>query len=156
MSTKKSKKEIKNLSIHVDGGARGNPGPAAVGVYIEDGSGNLLKEYNKYLGEETNNVAEYQAAILALKKTKQLFGKKKCKKIQVKLFSDSELLVKHLTHEYKIKNGPLQELFLKLWNLMLDFKEVNIIGVPREENKEADRLVNEALDQEEREATLFS
>ena len=155
MSTKKSKAKIKELTIHVDGGARGNPGPAAVGIYIEDGQGNFFKEYKKYLGEETNNVAEYQAAILALQKVKRVFGKKKCKEMTIQIFSDSELLVKHLSHQYKIKNKNLQKLFLQLWNLMLDFKEVKIKGVAREENQEADRLVNEALDEEERETTLF-
>lgn len=134
--------------VHTDGGSRGNPGPAALGAVICDGNDKTLKEYGEYLGETTNNEAEYQAAIFALKKIKSLWGKEKAKASHVHVMTDSELLVKQLTGKYKIEHERIQELFLELWNLKIDFKEVTFEAVPRERNKDADRLVNEALDQQ--------
>lgn len=133
--------------VYTDGGARGNPGPAALGVVIQNGNGETLKEYGEYLGEKTNNEAEYRAAISALKKIKSLWGKEKAKKTEVQLFADSELLVKQMTGKYKVENLNIQQFFLELWNLMIDFKKVSFTAIPREKNKGADRMVNEALDQ---------
>lgn len=127
------------VRIYTDGGARGNPGPAAVGVIIQ-GSDNKVREYSKYIGQATNNQAEYQAVILGLEKAKSLGAKK------VDCFLDSELVVKQLGHQYKIKNKELGPFFLKIWNLSQSFKEVNFHYIPREQNEEADRLVNLALD----------
>ncbi len=130
----------KKLVIYTDGGSRGNPGPAAIGAVV--GS----KKYGEYIGETTNNVAEYKALIFALKKTKALLGKKKAKETELECNMDSELLMRQLIGQYKIEDKDLQPLWLEIWNLRLDFKNVAFNHIPREKNKEADRLVNEALD----------
>ncbi len=140
--------------IYTDGGARNNPGPAGIGVVIQK-QNQTLKKYSEFIGEATNNEAEYQAIIFALKKAKLLFGKKKTKEMEIELYSDSELIVKQMNHEYKIKEANLQPLFIKAWNLTLDFKQVSFKHVLREKNAEADRLVNQALDAEEKTQTLL-
>jgi len=132
--------ETNKITIYTDGGARGNPGPAAIGAVV--GS----KKYREYIGETTNNVAEYKAVIMALKKVNQLFGKDKTKDLILEINVDSELIYKQVAGEYKVKDVDLQPLFIEVWNLKQDFKEVNFNLVPREKNKEADRLVNEELD----------
>lgn len=144
------------IIIYTDGGARGNPGPAAIGIVFylssealakgDNDKGQIIKEYSEYLGKTTNNEAEYQAVIFALKKAKLLFGKGKIKQIEVECRLDSELVIKQLNHQYKIEEENLQLLFIKIWNLLVDFGKVSFIYVPREKNKEADRLVNQALD----------
>ncbi|MBI2677101.1 MAG: ribonuclease HI family protein [Candidatus Yanofskybacteria bacterium] len=134
--------------IHTDGGARGNPGPAAIGVVISKPNGALKKHYSEYIGSATNNEAEYQAAIFALKKLKQLIGKEELKKVAVEVSVDSEFLERQVNGIYKVKEPEIQKLFLELWNLKLDFGEVNFKSVPREDNSEADELVNVALDKE--------
>ena len=126
--------------IYTDGGSRGNPGPSALGVVIEDERGKILKEYSHYLGEATNNQAEYEAVIFALQKAKQL----KIKKLEIR--TDSELIGKQLLGEYKIKDSDLQPLFIKAWNLRLDYEKVSIKIISREQNKKADKLVNQELD----------
>jgi ribonuclease HI/probable phosphoglycerate mutase len=142
------------LLINVDGGARGNPGPAAIGVVIRSADSKKIKDYKQCLGKATNNEAEYQAAIFALQKAKLLLGKKEAKLASLELRSDSQLLVEQMNGRYKILNERIQLLFLKLWNAKMDFKEVIFQLVPRGENKEADQLVNEALD-EENSSSLF-
>ncbi len=133
--------------VWTDGASRGNPGLAGVGVVIQ--LGNEKKLYSKFLGRNvTNNEAEYQALIFALEKVKALVGKKKAKKIKIKCFSDSELLVKQLNHQYKIENEKISQLFLKVWNLTIDFNEVNFFHISREKNQQADRLANEAIELE--------
>ncbi|MFH0852644.1 MAG: ribonuclease HI family protein [bacterium] len=132
--------------IYTDGGSRGNPGPAGIGVVICDGKGKAIKKYGETIGEKTNNEVEYEAVIFALKKVKALYGKEKTKASQVEIRLDSELVVKQLNHEYKIEEPNIQSLFLKVWNLTLDFGMIKFKAIPREENKEADRLVNQALD----------
>ncbi|MDD5146501.1 MAG: ribonuclease HI family protein [Candidatus Pacebacteria bacterium] len=134
-----------NLTINIDGGSRGNPGAAAFGVVFFE-NGHIVKRYGQYLGEKTNNEAEYEALIFALKKAKALWGKERIKKIPIEIRSDSELLVRQLNGQYKIQEPKIQKLFLEAWNLKIDFGGVEIVAVPREKNKEADRLVNEALD----------
>lgn len=142
------------ITIYTDGGARGNPGPSAIGVvFIQEGQ--TVKKYGEYIGEGTNNQAEYKAVVFALRKAKQLFGKQKAKGAEITVFSDSELLVKHLNHQYKIKEGELQVLFLEVWNLMLDFKQVNFKHTLRGGNKEADAMVNRALDEKTNKQTLL-
>ena len=126
--------------IYTDGGSRGNPGPGALGVVITDESEKILKEYSNYLGEVTNNQAEYEAVIFALAKAKQL----KIKEIELRV--DSELIGKQLLGQYKIKNPDLQPLFIKAWNLRLDYDKVDIKIIPREQNQKADKLVNRELD----------
>lgn len=134
------------LIIYTDGGSRGNPGPAGVGVVIYNEKGQILKEYGEQIGEATNNEAEYQAVILALQKARQLFGKEKIKQIKADFYLDSELVVRQMNHQYKIEEGKLQPLFMKIWNLLVNFGEVKFTHVPREKNKRADQLLNEALD----------
>ncbi len=138
----------KKYIIHTDGGSRGNPGPAAIGVVIESENKSLKKEYGEYIGEVTNNDAEYQAVIFALKKLKQLVGKEEAGEVDIEVVVDSELLVRQVNSEYKIADKNLKLLFMDLWNLRLDFGSVIFRHVPREENQEADRLVNAALDKE--------
>jgi ribonuclease HI len=128
------------LVIYTDGGSRGNPGPAALGAVVGD------KEYGEYLGNMTNNQAEYRALVFALKKAKQLLGKKKAGESEVEVRMDSELIVKQMNSEYKILDTDLQLLFMEIWNLRLDFKSVHFVHIPREHNKRADRMVNQALD----------
>ena len=87
------------ITIYTDGGARGNPGPSAIGVvFIQEGQ--TVKKYGEYIGEGTNNQAEYKSVVFALQKVKQLFGKQKAKEAEMTIFSDSELLVKNLNHQY--------------------------------------------------------
>lgn len=137
---------MKKIIIHIDGGSRGNPGPAAAGTLFLNENGQIFKQYSEYLGENfTNNEAEYLALIFALKKFKQIFGKKLAKSTEIEIRSDSELLVKQMRGEYKVLDAKIQPLFLESWNLRLDFKKVNFKLIPREKNKEADALVNAAL-----------
>ena len=133
------------IVVHCDGGARNNPGPAAIGEVIEGTKGGA-KEYSEFLGSATNNQAEYQAVIFALKKTKQLIGKEKSKDLEIEIRSDSELLINQLNGQFKIKDKDLQPLFFEIWNIKQDFKDVKFVQVPREKNKEADLLVNKELD----------
>lgn len=146
---------MNKIIIYTDGGARGNPGPAAIGVVVCDEKNTILKKYSNYLGEATNNVAEYEAVILAMQKAKILFGKDEVKKMTLEFKLDSELVVKQLNHEYKIQEENMQKLFLKIWNLMLEFGAVSFLHIPREENKEADALVNEELDKQGTKKSLF-
>ena len=142
--------------IYTDGGSRGNPGPSAIGVVISDEKGYVLKEYAQYLADNlTNNEAEYQAVIFALKKIKALFGKTKAFNSDIEVRSDSELLVRQLNGEYKVLEPNIQSLFLKVWNLKIDFKKIKFRLIVREENKQADRLVNEALDSQNKKQRLF-
>ena len=130
----------KKLIIYTDGGARGNPGPAAIGVVVGE------KKYGETIGETTNNVAEYKAVIFALKKAKALLGKSRAKETEVLINLDSELIFKQIEGEYKVLDSDMQPLFIEVWNLKQDFKEVKFKHIPREQNKEADRMVNKALD----------
>ncbi len=138
---------MKKIIIYTDGGSRGNPGKAAIGVVFCNEKGQIIKKYSEYLGDNlTNNEAEYEAVIFALKKFKALFGKAIAKISDLGIRSDSELLVKQLNGEYKLENEKIQKFFIEIWNLKIDFKSVKIKHIPREKNKEADRLANEVLD----------
>jgi ribonuclease HI len=137
---------MKKVIIYTDGGAKGNPGPGAIGVVFTNEKGEVFKKYSEYLGENfTNNETEYLALIFALKKFKQIFGKKLAKNTEIEIRSDSELMIKQLKGEYKVLDPKIQPLFLEAWNLRLDFKKVNFKLIPREKNKQADGLVNEIL-----------
>ncbi|MFC1638613.1 ribonuclease HI family protein, partial [Patescibacteria group bacterium] len=105
------------IIMYTDGGARNNPGPAGIGVWIET----LNKEYAEYIGEKTNNEAEYEALIFGLKKIKSLLGKAKAKQYLVECYLDSELIVKQLNHQYRLNDERIQRYFIEIWNLMLDF-----------------------------------
>ena len=134
--------------IYSDGGSRGNPGEAAIGVVIEGEGTTLKKEYSEYLGRATNNEAEYKAAIFGLRKLKQLVGGEKLKAAKVEVRVDSELLERQINGHYKIMEPELQKLFIELWNLRLDFPDIKFKHVLRGKNANADRLVNAALDKE--------
>ena len=142
MATPRQEKII----IFTDGGARGNPGSAAIGVVIKNAAGTTIKSFGETIGETTNNEAEYRAVVAALQKVKALLGKERIKKMAAEVNMDSELIVRQLNGEYKIEEEKLFPFFIKIWNLRLDFGEIKFRHVPREKNKEADRLVNEALD----------
>jgi len=147
---------MKKIIIYTDGGSRGNPGKAAIGVVFCNEKGQVCKKYSEYLGDNlTNNEAEYQAVVFALQKFKALFGKKLAESSEVEMRMDSELLVKQLNGEFKVLEPKIQELFLKVWNLKIDFKKVRFNHIPREKNKEADALVNECLDGRGRVQTLI-
>lgn len=138
---------MKKIIIYTDGGSRGNPGPAAIGMIFCNEKGQEIRKHSEYLGNNfTNNEAEYQAVIFALKKFKALFGKELAKKTEIEIRSDSELLVKQLKSQYKILDEKIQPLFLEIWNLRFDFQRVKFKLISREKNKPADLLVNEALD----------
>ena len=147
--------ETNKIIIYTDGGSRGNPGPAALGAVIQfpEDHGKLFsagehKKYGATIGVATNNVAEYSAVIFALKKARVLLGKVRAKKTSIELRTDSELLVKQMNGEYKVKNKDLRELFVEVWDLKQDFRKVSFVHVFREKNKEADEMVNKALDGE--------
>lgn len=137
------------LVVYCDGGSRGNPGPAAIGAVIKDAGGNIIKKYGEQIGKKTNNEAEYASIIFALKKIKRLFGKKQTKNIEVAIKMDSKLAVSQLNGEFKIKEKDLMPLFIEVWNLKTEFKRIEFSAVPREKNKEADKLVNQALNSKE-------
>ena len=130
----------KKLIIFTDGGARGNPGPAGIGAVLYNEKKEIVAEISKFLGVATNNQAEYQALIEGLKKAKELGAQ------ELDVFLDSELVVKQLKREYKIKNKDLAPLFLEVYNLSLNFSKINFSHVYRENNKEADALANKAMD----------
>lgn len=141
------------IIIYCDGGSRGNPGPGAIGVIFTDEKGKVIKEYAEKIGRATNNEAEYESVIFALQKAKLLFGGKKIKTMSMEIRTDSEFLAKQMNGKYKILDRRIEQLFLKVWNLKIDFGEVKIIYIPRSENIETDRLVNKALDMKTRETT---
>ena len=137
---------MKKVIVYTDGGARGNPGPAGIGVYILDDKGEVLKEVSEFIGNSTNNFAEYQAVATALATLKKIFGKK-TKDMEFELRLDSELVKKQLSGEYQIKEAGLVPLFVEIHNLRVaNFPNLTLTHVRREKNKEADRLVNEAID----------
>ena len=137
------------IVIYTDGGARGNPGPAGVGVVITDESRNILKKISKPLGTKTNNWAEYEAIIFALQALKKIFGKEKVRGFDIEVRTDSEFVVKQLRGEYQIKEETLFPQFIKIWNMRItDFPQITFTHVPRAQNKEADLLANEAMDKQ--------
>lgn len=130
------------IDIHTDGGALDNPGPAAIGIVITING--HTKTYAESIGERTNNEAEYQAVVFALKKAKQLVGKK-IKTAKLTLHLDSELVGKQLRGEYKIKDHELAHLFVEVWNLRHDLPPLHVEIIPRERNQRADALVKSIL-----------
>lgn len=129
----------KKIIIFSDGGARGNPGPAGLGVVIYNEKKEIVARISKFIGKTTNNQAEYRALILGLEKAKRLRAS------DVICYLDSELVVKQLNGEYRVKDKDLEPLFIKIHNLTLSFKSVSFNHVRREKNKEADKLVNIAI-----------
>ncbi|MFY9457719.1 MAG: ribonuclease HI family protein [Candidatus Spechtbacterales bacterium] len=141
------------IIIHTDGGSRGNPGPSALGVAM---GAPINKGYSKYLGRKTNNEAEYTAVIFALAKLKALLGTKKCKTLKVAFKMDSELAVQQLSGKWKIEGKTIIPLFIKIHNLRLGFNDIEFRHIPREQNKDADALVNQELDKHTQEGGLFN
>ena len=137
------------IVVYTDGGSRGNPGPAAIGVVLNNMRGERIRSYGETIGIATNNEAEYGAVISALKKIKALFGGKRAKALGVEVNMDSELIVRQLTGQYKIEEERLFPLFIKIWNLKMDFDSIEFHHVPREKNREADTEVNRALDKKQ-------
>ncbi len=143
------KKIIPDIIIYTDGGSRGNPGPAAIGVALADRRGQVIKRYGKTIGRKTNNEAEYEAVLFGLTKARALYGKDRIQKMVFEVRMDSELVCRQLEGQYKIEEERLWPLFMGIWNTRRDFGALLFRHVRREENREADRLVNEALDREQ-------
>jgi ribonuclease HI len=128
------------MVVNVDGGSRGNPGPAAVGVVVRDGDGEILEEVGRRIGDATNNVAEYRALLLGIERARELGG------TELELVGDSELIVRQVKGEYKVKDAGLRELHSEVMRSLTPFERWSIRHVRRESNAEADRLVNVTLD----------
>jgi len=131
---------MSDVIINTDGGARGNPGPAGIGVVFSSPAGKILHEFKAYIGEATNNVAEYKALVLALEEAEKLNYK------ELQILMDSELVVRQMQGVYKIKEPALQVLAKQVLALSNRFKKVAYRHIPREKNKAADKLVNQAID----------
>ena len=125
----------------MDGGARGNPGPAAVAAVAADAEGCVIGERKAYIGEATNNVAEYRAVLLGLELARELGA------ARVEVVNDSELVARQIEGRYKVKNAGLKPLYLETMKVLREFGEWSVRSVRREDNERADELVNEALDQ---------
>lgn len=131
---------MQTIKIFTDGGARGNPGPAGIGGVLYNEKNEVINTFSEYIGETTNNQAEYKALIKALEMAKSIGAD------IVECYLDSELVVKQMNREYRVKDKDLASLFVKVWNIASSFKKITFTHVFRESNKEADRLVNEAID----------
>ena len=121
------------LSLYTDGSSKGNPGPAMVGVVVKKGDKTILK-ISQSIGQATNNEAEYKALILGLERVKKL------KPQELICYLDSQLVVKQLNREYKVKDEKLAPLFVRAWNLSQDFKKIKFVHIGREYNKDADKM----------------
>jgi ribonuclease HI len=128
------------LVIHVDGGSRGNPGPAAAGAVLRTIDGVVVDEASRTIGRASNNVAEYQAVLLGLERARALGA------TEVELVNDSELIAKQLNGRYKVKHVDMKPLYAKARAALSEFERWSIRSVPRAQNADADRLVNAALD----------
>jgi ribonuclease HI len=126
--------------VHVDGGARGNPGPAAVAAVASSPDGDALGERNEFIGDATNNVAEYRALLLGIQLARELGAS------EVEIVNDSELVARQIGGEYKVKHAGLRPLYLEAMRELRDFESWAVRPVLREHNERADELVNEALD----------
>lgn len=136
----KEKPTSEKLTFYIDGASRGNPGKAAIGVVVMNGSGHVIGEMKRYIGETTNNMAEYQALIEALTEGTRLGGK------VVHVFSDSELMVRQINGIYKVKDSKLIDLYKESKRLISGFSDFKIDHITRDKNARADSLANEALD----------
>lgn len=131
----------KSLKLYCDGGAIGNPGPAACAAILKDEKGNILDQKAEFLGETTNNIAEYNALILGLNLAKKFKPK------ELTVYLDSQLLVNQILGKYKIKEKDLGLLFIKVWNLKQNFPKINFVHIPRQQNKETDSLVRKKINE---------
>jgi ribonuclease HI len=132
---------VDRVVVHVDGGARGNPGPAAAAAVASTPDGEVLTERTEFIGEATNNVAEYRALLLGLALARDLEAR------DVEITCDSELVARQIGGEYKVKHAGLKPLFVEAVRALREFDHWSIKAVPREGNVRADELVNEALDE---------
>lgn len=132
------------ITLFADGGARGNPGPAGAGAVVYGPDGSVIAQVSKYLGTKTNNWAEYEALIEGLRHAKEHFGTPVEHTVQV--FLDSELIVKQMKGEYKIKHPELKKQHAHVQELLSSFSHVSFAHVPREKNTVADQLANDAMD----------
>ncbi|GAC1435674.1 MAG: hypothetical protein NVSMB51_05530 [Solirubrobacteraceae bacterium] len=128
------------LVVHVDGGSRGNPGPAAAGAVLARPDGEVLAETSRLLGVATNNVAEYRALLLGLERARELGAE------EVEVINDSELVAKQIQGAYKVKHADMKPLYLEAMAALRSFERWTVRSVPRAQNARADALVNEALD----------
>jgi ribonuclease HI len=128
------------LVVHVDGGSRGNPGPAAAAAVLSTPDGDVVGEAKETIGIATNNVAEYRAVLLGLRAARELGA------TEVELVNDSELIAKQLTGAYKVKHAAMKPLYLETLDALRGFERWSIRSVPRAQNADADALVNQALD----------
>jgi ribonuclease HI len=126
--------------VHVDGGARGNPGPAAAAAVVSSPDGDVLDEASEFLGVATNNVAEYRGLLLGLARAKALGAD------EVEVVNDSELVAKQVNGQYKVKHAAMRPLYSEAMQALRDFERWSIRSVPRAKNADADALVNQALD----------
>jgi ribonuclease HI len=126
--------------VHVDGGARGNPGPAAAAAVLSTPEGDVLDEASEVIGVATNNVAEYRGVLLGLSRARELGA------TEVELVNDSQLVARQLTGQYKVKHPAMRPLYLDAMAALRAFKRWSVRSVPREHNERADALVNAALD----------
>ena len=133
---------MSRVTVNVDGGARGNPGPAAIGVVLRNGDGSVLEEVGEAIGEATNNVAEYKALLRGIELAAGHGAG------EVELIGDSELVVRQVEGRYKVKNAGMKKLHEEVKRALRSFDSWSIRHVRRAENADADRLVNEALDGE--------
>lgn len=131
---------LKSIDIFVDGASRGNPGPSGIGVVFFDDKKNIVKKLFKFIGNTTNNIAEYTALIYGLQEA--LMDRYKV----VKVSSDSELMTRQLRGEYRVKNENLKPYYEQFLHLSRGFDKLEIVTIDRKENKEADKLANKALD----------
>ena len=137
---------MEKIICYTDGGARGNPGPAGAGAVVAKADGTVIAELSQFLGNATNNFAEYAAVLLALKELKRRFGGK-TKSLAVEIHMDSQLIQRQLAGQYQIKEPGLVPQFIEIHNLRVrDFLHITFVHIPREKNKSADRLANEAMD----------
>ncbi|MEK7447801.1 MAG: ribonuclease HI family protein [Patescibacteria group bacterium] len=140
---------MNKVIIYTDGGARNNPGPAGIGVVLYDEKKKIMETYKEYIGEATNNQAEYRALLKGLELAEKYMDsrlRRNDKGVEIECFLDSELVVKQLNKEYKVKDPDLQVLYSQILDLVI-FKNISFKHVKREQNKLADKLVNEAIDE---------
>jgi ribonuclease HI len=131
----------KRLVVNVDGGARGNPGPAAIGAVLTTPDGEVLERHGERIGKATNNVAEYRALLLGLERASERGAR------EVEVVGDSELVVRQVQGDYKVKDEALKGLYAKVVKALAGFDRWSIRHVRREDNEAADSLVNAALDE---------
>ena len=131
---------MSKVIVYTDGASRGNPGHPGIGIVFMDEKGNVVKEISEYIGETTNNIAEYTALVTALKEAVEMNFE------EIEVISDSELMVKQINGEYQVKNQGLKPLYSEACRLLKEFKNYYVRHVGREQNKRADALANQGID----------